>query len=70
MRSFFYETKNTGAFGRRFLFNVTMEATVRIEPTNSGFADRRVNHFAMWPKRCEKETTRKVFVCEAAIFRV
>ncbi len=26
-----------------------MEATAGVEPAHSGFADRRVNHFATWP---------------------
>ena len=28
----------------------TYEATAGIAPANSGFADRRVNYFATWPK--------------------
>src|SRR3989344_3662956 len=27
-----------------------LEATVGVAPTHSGFADRRVNYFTMWPK--------------------
>ena len=26
-----------------------LEATAGVEPAHSGFADRRVNHFATWP---------------------